>query len=160
MRTRSLVPTMVTFAILAMGSTQATLAEEPCSLRSAAGDWEYTVAVIQEHSGPPTSVGSFHLDPEGHLRGTQTLSLGGHTIEGEVLTGTVTMNAVCTGSTEIVISNTPFPRTASLDITWENGGTEFHTVFLTDAGEFSNVELTDASLLFTAEGKRIRHDND
>ena len=157
-RSRSATPVMVFLAIAALGMAPATLAEEQCSLASAAGDWVYTVTALDNPGGPPTSVGSFHLDRDGHLRGTQDLSIDGSTLRGEILTGTMTVNSDCTGSTVIVVSNTPYPRTADLDIAFENGSTELHSVFLTDAAEFNSV--VDADLAFAAEGKRISRGND
>src|SRR5262245_59782664 len=123
-RTRSLSPVMIFIAISALGLAPAMLADEQCSLRSAARARDYTVTALQTPAGPPTRVGSLHLDPDGHLRGTQNVKINGSIVQGEVLTGTVTVNSDCTGSTDIVVSNTPFPRTAALDITWENGSTE------------------------------------
>ena len=158
-RTRSLTPVLLFLAVTAAGPALAAPANAPCSLRDAAGDWEYTVTEVKDNPGPPTSVGSFHVDSDGHVRGTQTLTLGGFTVEGEILTGTVAVNPDCTGTTDLVISNTPFPRTAVLDLALENGSTELHTTFLTDAGEFSSIPLTDASGTFALEGRKVRHND-
>jgi len=145
MRTRSVMPTMVAFAILALSLTRATLAEEPCSLRSAAGDWQYTIHDVDHTTGPPASVGAFHLERDGSARGTQTAHVNGSLVEGEILTGMITVSSDCKGRASVVFSNTPYPRTAALDIVLENDSTEFHSTFMDDG------------LFFAVEAKRIDH---
>jgi hypothetical protein len=143
MRTRSVIPVMVLFAIPALGLTRAMLGEEQCSLRSAAGDWRYTITDVDHPAGPPASVGSFHLERNGSAKGTQTAHVNGSLVEGEILTGMITVSSDCTGRASVVFSNTPYPRTASLDIVLENDSTEFHSTFMDDG------------LFFAVEARRI-----
>jgi hypothetical protein len=97
---------------------------------------------------PAASVGSFSEDRNGNFAGTQTLSFGGTIVPGEVITGTLTVNSNCTGSSTIVVSNTPFPRTAHLDIVWTDSSTHFQAIF------------TDAGTILTVQGEKIHHGND
>ncbi len=113
-----------------------------------AGDFGYTVTGTRLPLGPAASVGWVHFDREGNLSGSQTLSINGIIVQGEILTGTITVNPDCTGTSTIVISNTPFPRTAHLDVVWVNGSSEFRIIF------------TDPGLILTGDGKRIHHGND
>jgi hypothetical protein len=126
----------------------ALFADERCSLRSIAGDYGYTVTGVRNPFGPAASVGILHLDREGNLTGSQTLSINGTIVQGEVLTGTLTVDEDCTSSSVITVSNTPFPRTSHLDTIWVKGGTGFRSIF------------TDAGTTLTVEGDRIHHGND
>lgn len=123
-------------------------ADEQCTLRSIAGDYGYTVTGIRNPFGPAASVGILHLDRQGNLTGSQTLSINGTIVQGEVLTGTLTVNDDCTSSTTITVSNTPFPRTSHLDTIWVKGGTGFRSIF------------TDSGTTLTVEGDRIHHGDD
>jgi hypothetical protein len=124
------------------------LADEQCSLRSIAGDFGYTVTGTRLPVGPAASVGTVHFDRDGNLSGSQTLSIGGTIVQGEVLTGTYSVSPDCTGEATIVVSNTPFPRTSHLDVVWVNSSTEFRAIF------------TDTGLILTVDGQRIHHGND
>jgi hypothetical protein len=124
------------------------LAEERCTQRSIAGDYGYTVTGVRNPFGPSASVGILHLDEQGNLTGSQTVSINGTVVRGEVLTGTLTVNDDCTSSTTITVSNTPFPRTSHLDTIWVKGGTGFRSIF------------TDAGTILTVEGDRIHHGDD
>jgi hypothetical protein len=124
------------------------LAEERCTLRSIAGDYGYTVTGVRNPFGPAASVGILHLDQHGNLTGSQTLTINGTIVQGEVLNGTLTVNDDCTSSSVITVSNTPFPRTSHLDTVWVKGGTAFRSVF------------TDSGTTLTVEGDRIRHGDD
>lgn len=138
----------ISCALLVLGIAPALLADEQCSLRSVAGDFGYTVTGTRLPLGPAASVGSVHFDRHGNLSGTQTLSLNGTIVQGEVLTGTFTVNSDCTGSSIIDVTNTPFPRTSHLDVVWINSSSEFRAIF------------TDAGTILTVDGKRIHHGND
>jgi hypothetical protein len=145
-RTSRIIPIFCT--LIAFGLAPALLADEQCTLRSVAGDFGYTVTGTRLPLGPAASVGSVHFDRFGNLTGTQTLSLNGTIVQGEVLTGTFAVNPDCTGSSTIVVSNTTFPRTSHLDVVWVNSSTEFRAIF------------TDAGTILTVEGKRTHHGND
>lgn len=124
------------------------LADERCTLRSIAGDYGYTVTGVRNPFGPAASVGILHLDPQGNLTGSQTLSINGIVVQGEVLTGTLTVNDDCTSSSIITVSNTPFPRVSHIDTIWVKSGTGFRSIF------------TDAGTTLTVEGDRINHGDD
>ena len=140
-RTHTIISILCT--LLVFGIAPALLAQ--CSLRSVAGDWGYTVTGTRLPLGPAASVGTVHFDREGNLSGIQTLSLNGVIVQGEILTGTITVNPDCTGSSVIGVTNTPFPRTAHLDVVWVNNSTEFLAIF------------ADANVILTVDGKRINH---
>src|SRR5215831_10676316 len=123
----------------------ALLGDEQCSLRSVAGDYGYTVTGVRNPFGPSASVGTVHFDRDGNLTGGQTLSINGTIVQGEVLTGTITVNPDCTGSSTITVSNTPFPRTAHLDVVWVKSSTGFRLIF------------SDSGMILTGEGDRIHH---
>jgi hypothetical protein len=135
-------------AVVALGITPAAKADDQCSLRSVAGDWGYTITGTRLPFGPAASLGSFHLDRDGNVTGTQTLSINGTIVKDEVLTGTVEVSPDCTSSTIITVSSTPFPRTAHLDLVWLNGSRELRGIF------------TDSGLILTMDGKRVGHAND
>src|SRR5215831_9037481 len=107
----------------------ALLGDEQCSLRSVAGDYGYTVTGVRNPFGPSASVGTVHFDRDGNLTGGQTLSINGTIVQGEILTGTITVNSDCTGSSTITVSNTPFPRTSTLDIVWLDDSKELRAIF-------------------------------
>ena len=144
--TRKALPVLLA-SIVILGA-QALLADEQCSLRSVAGDFAYTVTGTRLPVGPAASVGSVHFDRDGNLAGTQTLSLNGTIVQGEVLSGTITVNADCTGSSTIIVSNTPFPRTSHLSVVWVDSSNAFRAIF------------TDAGTILTVDGVRIHHGND
>ncbi|HEY3123272.1 MAG TPA: hypothetical protein VGK70_04340, partial [Thermoanaerobaculia bacterium] len=79
-RTRTIIPILCT--LLVFGIAPALLAQ--CSLRSVAGDWGYTVTGTRLPLGPAASVGTVHFDREGNLSGTQTLSINGFIVQGEI----------------------------------------------------------------------------
>jgi hypothetical protein len=145
-RVRSLVPALILLALPALGPAPSMRADEPCSLGRAAGDWRYTITDVDHSAEPPASFGSFHLERDGSLKGTQTARVNGSVVEGEVLTGMITVGPDCTGRASVVFSHTPYPRTAALDIALENDSTEFHSTF------------TDDGLFFAVEAKQIDHD--
>jgi hypothetical protein len=145
-RTPRVLPILCT--LLIVGVAPALRADEQCSLRSIAGDFGYTVTGTRLPIGPAASVGRIHFDRQGNLDGTQTLSIGGTIVQGEVLTGTFDVSPDCSGSATIVVSNTPFPRTAHLDVVWVNSSTQFRAIF------------ADAGLILTVDGQRIHHGND
>ena len=147
-RSRSVKPGMILLALAALGLTADLSAAEPCSLANAAGDWQYTIIDTQNPSGSPASVGSFRLERDGRLRGVQTVHVNGTLVEGEILTGTVTVHSDCKGSVSVVMSNTPYPRTAALDITVENHSTEFHST------------VSDDGMILAVEARRIDHRNE
>jgi hypothetical protein len=126
----------------------ALLADEQCSLRSIAGDYGYTVTGTRLPLGPAASVGTVHFDRQGNVSGSQTLSINGTIVQGEVLTGTISVNPDCTGSSTLVVSSTPFPRTSTLDVVWVDGSSEFRAIF------------TNVGTILTADGKRIHNGND
>ena len=144
-------PTTIPIALaflLILGIAPALLADEQCSLRSVAGDWGYTVTGVRNPVGPAASVGTLHFDREGNISGTQTLSINGIIVQGEVLTGAINVNSDCTGTATVTVSNTPFPRTAHFYIVWVNSSSELRAIF------------TDAGLILTVDGKKINRGND
>jgi len=145
---RTAITISVLCALLVLGIAPALLADEPCSLRSVAGDWGYTVTGVRNPFGPAASVGMVSFDRDGNITGTQTLSINGFIVQGEILTGTMTVDSSCKGMVVINVSNTPFPRTAHLDVVWVNSSSEFRAIF------------ADPNLVLTVDGKRINHGND
>jgi len=142
--------TTAVLALVVLG-TAPVFADEQCSQRSVAGDWGYTVTGTRIVNNVPlaaASVGSFHLDHDGNLSGAQTLSIGGTIVQGEILTGTLTVNSDCTATSVIVVSNTPFPRTSTLDLVFTDSANRARSIF------------TNAGTILTVESERIHHEND
>ena len=145
MRNRFILVALLLAAVLA---APVLMADEQCSLRSVAGNFGYMVTGTRLPLGPAASVGTVHFDRDGTLSGTQTLSLNGTIVQGEVLTGTLSVNSDCTGSSIITVTNTPFPRTSHLNVVWVNSSSEFRAIF------------TDAGTILTVDGQKIHHGND
>lgn len=133
---------------LALGLATSVRADEQCTLRSISGDWGYEVTGVRNPYGPAASVGSFHLDQDGNLAGTQTLSINGTIVQGEVLTGTTTVNSDCTGAMVIVVSNTPFPRISTLNVIFTDSSRHAYSIF------------TNAGTVLTTHAEKIHQGND
>ena len=145
-RTHSSTPVTIGLcALFVLGASSVLRGEGPCSYRSVEGDFGYTVVGARLPLGPADSVGWVHFDRQGNITGTQTLSINGTIVQGEILTGTFVLNSDCTGSSTIVVSNTPFPRTSTLDVVWVD-----------DSNEFLGIFTNDGTIL-VVDGKRIRN---
>jgi len=146
-RTTPVIPTL--FALLIFGAAAPVLlADERCSLGSIAGDWGYTITGTRLPLGPAASVGIVHFDRQGNVSGTQTLSINGTIVQGEVLTGTISVSPDCTGTSTIAVTNTPFPRTST-----------FYVVWVGSSSEFRAISTNDGTIL-TGDGKKINRGND
>lgn len=74
-----------------------------CSQAGVAGDWGYTYTgtiVLPTGAIPAAAVGSFSLDAQGNISGTQTRSVAGSTAE-ETIKGTGTVNHDCTATYKV-----------------------------------------------------------
>jgi hypothetical protein len=140
--------TAALFVIAFLGLVPMLRADGRCSFHGIAGDFGYSVSGDRLPFGPAASVGIVHFDSAGNLSGTQTLSINGTIVRGEVLTGTYTVNSDCTGTSTIVVSNTPFPRTSTLDIVWVDGANGFRAIFTNDG------------TILVVDGKRIQREDD
>lgn len=73
---------------------------QSCSQAGVAGNWGYTyigTIVLPTGAIPAAAVGSFSLDAQGNISGTQTRSVAGSIAE-ETIKGTGTVNHDCTAS--------------------------------------------------------------
>ena len=94
--------------------------DEGCSKATAAGKWGFTTAGTVFLAGGPVPVvvvGSFKLDADGNLEGTQTRSLNGLPVNRETISGTILVNSDCTGTATIsVFHSGVLNRTSTLDL--------------------------------------------
>jgi hypothetical protein len=89
-----LIATLISLAPAALAHSQS------CSQAGVAGDWGYTYTgtiVLPTGAIPAAAVGSFSLDAQGNISGTQTRSVGGSTAE-ETIKGTGMVKHDCTAT--------------------------------------------------------------
>ena len=118
----------------------------PCSSRSVAGTYGYTVNGVRIGIGPAASVGLVTLGDDGSVTdGKQTASFNG-LILNETLTGTYTVNDDCSGSAvlNVISSNPAFNRTSTLDLVWVDDSDELRMIF------------SGANQILTGDGKKRR----
>lgn len=88
-----------------IAATPARAEDLQCSLARAAGNWSFSDSGTVVDVGPRVALGRFALDTAGNLvNGVATSSLNG-TIAAEAFSGTYTVNANCTGTIDIRISD-------------------------------------------------------
>ncbi len=86
------------------------LADNACSVKQIAGNWVFATGVGRQMLGfPPdsdvTAIGTMNIDSEGNLSGRFDLTIEDYDhFSGIDYTGTVTVNADCTGTIEFVTS--------------------------------------------------------
>jgi len=151
----------IALALLALGlaATASAQGHHTCSIARVAGTWGYS---LQGTFFPPTPtgpatvlvafVGTFTVDVDGDLSGTQTSNANG-TVSHDVLKGKLTMNPDCTGTQTVNIydqSGTTLLRTA----VWA-------VVFMDDAkvvrGTFESLKLPNGTVvpaIAIADGKK------
>ena len=126
-----------------------------CSQASVAGRWGYTyTGAIILPTGPvqAAAVGSFALDADGNLSGSQTRSVGGGIGE-EVIKGAGTVNEDCTATYKIAVYDGAgnLLRTAVLNGVYVDNGAELRAIFV------SLVPPNGASLpiVITVDAKKV-----
>lgn len=128
---------------LKAASSMTPLEGRGCSLARLAGHWGYTYSGTIVGLGPAASVGSFAEDVAGNIKGAQTRSFNGD-VEDETLTGTVQVNADCTGTATIsVYLNGALERTSVLNVVYVDNQSGFRAIF------------TTPGLVISADGRRI-----
>lgn len=95
---------LVMFLAIGLGVSMAQAEEHHhCSLARAAGHWSLTDNGTVINVGPRIAVGVFTLDGKGNLlNGAGTSSLNGN-VANENFSGTITVNADCSGSFDVKI---------------------------------------------------------
>ncbi|MGH9544346.1 MAG: hypothetical protein ACRD23_03940 [Terriglobales bacterium] len=128
-----------------------------CSQATAAGNWAYTYngTVYAPSALPAAAVGHFKLDHAGNLTGSETFTLAG-VPEEEDITGTMTVNADCTGTATIqVFLDGQLQRTSVLAVAYDSGLTHaraiFQSVTLPDGSNLPVVITIDASRVTAKE---------
>lgn len=131
-----------------------------CSTAKAAGEWGYvytgTLFLSPTTPIPVAAVGRYTLDKEGNISGTQTRSIAlGETAQ-EVIKGTSTVNADCTGTATISVYDPKtgnLLRTAVLATVYVNSQREvrylFESLVLPNGTSIRVVITADAKRLFT-----------
>jgi len=125
-----------------------------CSNAATAGRWAYTyTGTIFTPSGPlpAASVGRFHQDAAGNIRGSQTRSVAGDSGVEDIM-GTVTANKDCTATATInVFQNGELQRSAVLALVYDSDGNHARMIFqsltLPDGTNVPVVLTVDASRL-------------
>ena len=109
--------------------------DKGCSNATLRGTFAYTVTGVTSapppFGGPIAGVGKQTLDGNGHVSGTQTVSVNGNILR-QTYTGTYTVNPDCTGSITLVVNIPPGLVTHS-DFVIDDNGAEIRTVE-TDGG--------------------------
>jgi hypothetical protein len=93
------IATLISLAPAAQAHNQS------CSQAGVAGNWGYTYSgsiVLPTGAIPAAAVGSFSLDVQGNISGTQTRSVGGSTAE-ETIKGTGSVNHDCTATYKVEV---------------------------------------------------------
>ena len=132
-----------------------------CSAAKAAGEWGYvytgTLFLSPTTPIPVAAVGRYTLDKEGNISGTQTRSIAlGETAQ-EVIKGTSTVNADCTGTATISVYDPKtgnLLRTAVLATVYVNSQREVRYLF-ESLVVFSGTTSTSIRVVITADAKRV-----
>jgi hypothetical protein len=157
----------IAFAALSVGLAATASANEKdhysCSIARVAGAWGYS---LQGTIFPPTApgpvpvafVGTYTVDRTGYISGTQTSNAGGN-VSQDVLTGTLTVNADCTGTQTVDIYNESgiLLRTAVWAVVFLDNATEVRGTFESLVAWPSGVNVPAIAI---AEGRRLAQNHD
>jgi hypothetical protein len=103
-----------------------------CSNGSIAGKWAFTsngTLLLPSSPVPVAAVADFTIDASGNVSGTQTRSLGGQVAE-ESFTGTVSVNADCSGETTVqVYVNGVLARTTTVHLVFDDNSRSARGIF-------------------------------
>jgi hypothetical protein len=153
--------TIISVVTLGMGLASAAFAEDNgrCSAANVAGKWGYTYTgtiILPTAAVPVATVGSFTLDTHGNFTATQNRSVGGAYAQ-ETVTGTVAVNADCTGTLNAnVYQSGQLVRTAVIDLVFDNNRQHLRAIFqsaaLPDGTNLPVVITIDGLRLFRGEG--------
>ena len=127
---------------------------QQCSMERGAGYYAFTlsgVAILPTGPVPIAAVGTATLDSNGKVAGTESRSVGGDFAD-EMLTGTYTVNANCTGTATLQIYESgQLVRTSVLSLIFDSDQQAYRMVQ-------QSLELPNGVFLpvvATAEGRRI-----
>lgn len=149
----------ITFEIILMavlmGTPAAQAHNRSCSQADVAGKWGYTyigTIILPTGAIPAAAVGSFTLDADGNLSGTQTRNVGGG-VGVETIKGTGTVNVDCTATYKVDVYDGAgnLLRTAVLAVVFVDNARELRAIFA------SLVLPNGASLptVITLDGKKL-----
>lgn len=100
-----------------------------CSAALVAGEWAFTTTGSIRDIGPVSAVGGYKVDRLGNVTGSQTRSLNGDVAD-ESFSGTVTVNADCTGVDVIqVYQSGILVRTSTLNVVYDDNGRGARAIF-------------------------------
>ena len=150
-RSKSLVPLLITLlALIVVSATHASDARN-CSTAAVAGKFGFTTTGTIPALGPVAATGVFTQTGSGNITGAQTRSLNGD-IADETFTGTATVNPDCTGTDTIqVFQSGVLVRTTTLHVVYDDNGREARAIF-------TSLVLPDGTSLpsiITIEARRI-----
>jgi hypothetical protein len=150
-RSKRLVPLLITLFALSAASAARASDTRSCSTASIAGKFGFTTTGSIPSIGPVAATGLFTQDASGNITGTQTRSLNGD-IADETFTGTATVNRDCTGTDTIqVFQSGVLVRTTTLHVVYDDNGREARAIF-------TSLVLPDGTSLpsiITIEARRI-----
>lgn len=129
-----------------------------CSAALVSGEWAFTTTGSIRDIGPVSAVGSYKVDRLGNVTGSQTRSLNGD-VANEGFSGTVTVNADCTGVDVIqVYQSGILVRTSTLNVVYDDNGRGARAIFkslvLSNGVSLYPVLTIEARKLFPGGGTR------
>jgi hypothetical protein len=151
-RSKRLVPLLLTLFALSAASAAHASDARSCSTASIAGKFGFTTTGSIPAIGPVAATGLFTQDTSGNIAGTQTRSLNGD-IADETFTGTAIVNPDCTGTDTIqVFESGVLVRTTTLHVVYDDDGREARAVFtslmLPDGTSLPSIITIEARRLF------------
>jgi hypothetical protein len=148
------VRTLLMLSVLASPTVPLQAQAKHCSTAKAAGDWAYTYTgsiLTQNGFVPAAAIGHFHQDIAGNITGSQVRSVAGSSAA-EDISGTVTINADCTGTATInVLVNGELQRTAVIAAVYDTNANHARDIFQS----LTSANGTNVPVVLTADVARL-----
>jgi hypothetical protein len=123
--------TLTTLTILLLTASLSFAGGPPCSTRSVAGDWAFTLTgtiLLPTGAVPAAAVVAGTTDIDGNVAGTEGRNVGGGYAD-ETFAGSWTVNSDCTGSLTVnFYESGQLVRTSVLTIAFDNNSKEARMV--------------------------------
>ena len=152
---------IISVVTLCMSLASAAYAEDngSCSTETVAGTWAYTYTgtlLLPTATVPAAAVGSFTEDEKGNFAGSQNRSVGGVSAQ-ETLTGTITVNADCTGTLNAnVYQSGKVVRSAVIAVIYDNNRRHLRAIFQS----LTLPNGTNVPVVITIDGMRLTSGHD